>query len=263
MCIAAAMAGVAGALAAPLVRTYPYMGHSVIVTAFIVTIVGGARQSGRRRGGGDSLRIRAHVRDHVRRRRRRGHRRSAADAAGAHRASDGAVRGPGSGLIPGSGVAHAGNDSPLEVLGDARRSLCGPRGAAAPAQLLPEGSRGLPRHQRSRRGELPVVDAHRRVVARSCRDDGCRRLREHAAREAAWRPGSAGDAAGRRNRRSHCLDTELSTAAHEGVLLPHRVVRGRGGHPAVLEAPARAVRRTEGHQAHSVGARHRESAASR
>ena len=41
MCIAAGMAGVAGALAAPLVRTYPYMGHSVIVTAFIVTIVGG------------------------------------------------------------------------------------------------------------------------------------------------------------------------------------------------------------------------------
>ena len=41
MCIAAALAGVAGALAAPLVRTYPYMGHSVIVTAFIVTIVGG------------------------------------------------------------------------------------------------------------------------------------------------------------------------------------------------------------------------------
>jgi len=41
MCIGAALAGVAGALAAPLVRTYPYMGHSVIVTAFIVTIVGG------------------------------------------------------------------------------------------------------------------------------------------------------------------------------------------------------------------------------
>ena len=41
MCIAAAMAGVAGALAAPLVRTWPYMGHSVIVTAFIVTLVGG------------------------------------------------------------------------------------------------------------------------------------------------------------------------------------------------------------------------------
>ena len=31
----------AGALTAPLVRTYPYMGHSVIVTAFIVIIVGG------------------------------------------------------------------------------------------------------------------------------------------------------------------------------------------------------------------------------
>ena len=36
-----ALAGVAGALTAPLVRTYPYMGHSVIVAAFIVIIVGG------------------------------------------------------------------------------------------------------------------------------------------------------------------------------------------------------------------------------
>ena len=41
MCIGAALAGVAGALTAPLVRTYPYMGHSVIVAAFIVIIVGG------------------------------------------------------------------------------------------------------------------------------------------------------------------------------------------------------------------------------
>jgi len=41
MCIGAALAGVAGALTAPLVRTYPYMGHSVIVTAFIIIIVGG------------------------------------------------------------------------------------------------------------------------------------------------------------------------------------------------------------------------------
>lgn len=41
MCIGAALAGVAGALAAPLVRTYPYMGHPVIVAAFIVIIVGG------------------------------------------------------------------------------------------------------------------------------------------------------------------------------------------------------------------------------
>ena len=32
---------VAGALTAPLVRVHPYMGHSVIVTAFIVIIVGG------------------------------------------------------------------------------------------------------------------------------------------------------------------------------------------------------------------------------
>ena len=41
MVIGAALAGASGALAAPLVRTYPYMGHSVIVTAFIVIIVGG------------------------------------------------------------------------------------------------------------------------------------------------------------------------------------------------------------------------------
>lgn len=41
MCIGAALAGVAGALTAPLVRTFPYMGHSVIVAAFIVIIVGG------------------------------------------------------------------------------------------------------------------------------------------------------------------------------------------------------------------------------
>ena len=39
--IGAAMAGVAGALTAPLVRVFPYMGHSVIITAFIVVIVGG------------------------------------------------------------------------------------------------------------------------------------------------------------------------------------------------------------------------------
>lgn len=41
MVIGAGLAGVAGALTAPLVRVYPYMGHSVIVTVFIVIIVGG------------------------------------------------------------------------------------------------------------------------------------------------------------------------------------------------------------------------------
>lgn len=41
MAIGAGLAGVAGALTAPLVRTFPYMGHSVIVAAFIVIIVGG------------------------------------------------------------------------------------------------------------------------------------------------------------------------------------------------------------------------------
>jgi branched-chain amino acid transport system permease protein len=41
MFIGAALAGTAGALTAPLVAPTPYMGHSVIVTAFIVIIVGG------------------------------------------------------------------------------------------------------------------------------------------------------------------------------------------------------------------------------
>jgi branched-chain amino acid transport system permease protein len=41
MFIGAALAGTAGALSAPLVAPTPYMGHSVIVTAFIVIIVGG------------------------------------------------------------------------------------------------------------------------------------------------------------------------------------------------------------------------------
>jgi branched-chain amino acid transport system permease protein len=41
MFIGAALAGVAGALTAPLVSPTPLMGHSVIVTAFIIIIVGG------------------------------------------------------------------------------------------------------------------------------------------------------------------------------------------------------------------------------
>ena len=41
MFIGAGLAGVAGALTAPLVSVNPHMGHSVIVTAFIVIIVGG------------------------------------------------------------------------------------------------------------------------------------------------------------------------------------------------------------------------------
>jgi branched-chain amino acid transport system permease protein len=41
MFIGAGLAGVAGALTAPLVAPTPYMGHSVIVTAFIIIIVGG------------------------------------------------------------------------------------------------------------------------------------------------------------------------------------------------------------------------------
>jgi branched-chain amino acid transport system permease protein len=39
--IGAGLAGAAGGIMAPLVRVGPYMGHSVIVTAFIVIIVGG------------------------------------------------------------------------------------------------------------------------------------------------------------------------------------------------------------------------------
>lgn len=41
MGLGAGAAGVAGALMAPLTRVQPYMGHSVIIAAFIVTIVGG------------------------------------------------------------------------------------------------------------------------------------------------------------------------------------------------------------------------------
>ncbi len=41
MALGAGSAGVAGALMAPLTRVQPYMGHSVIIAAFIVTIVGG------------------------------------------------------------------------------------------------------------------------------------------------------------------------------------------------------------------------------
>jgi branched-chain amino acid transport system permease protein len=41
MFIGAALAGAAGALTAPLVSPTPFMGHSVIVTAFIIIIVGG------------------------------------------------------------------------------------------------------------------------------------------------------------------------------------------------------------------------------
>lgn len=41
MFIGASLAGVAGALTAPLISPTPYIGHSVIVTAFIVIIVGG------------------------------------------------------------------------------------------------------------------------------------------------------------------------------------------------------------------------------
>ncbi len=39
--IGSAMAGLAGALMAPLTNINPHMGHNVIITAFIVTIVGG------------------------------------------------------------------------------------------------------------------------------------------------------------------------------------------------------------------------------
>ena len=41
MFIGAGFAGMAGALTAPLISINPHMGHSVIITAFIVIIVGG------------------------------------------------------------------------------------------------------------------------------------------------------------------------------------------------------------------------------
>lgn len=39
--VSAALAGLAGALNAPMTNIYPHMGHNVIITSFIVTIVGG------------------------------------------------------------------------------------------------------------------------------------------------------------------------------------------------------------------------------
>lgn len=42
MIIGSAMAGAAGALMAPIMSVHPYMGHSVVWTAFVVVIVGGA-----------------------------------------------------------------------------------------------------------------------------------------------------------------------------------------------------------------------------
>ena len=39
--VSAALAGLAGALMAPMTNIYPHMGHNVIITSFIVTIVGG------------------------------------------------------------------------------------------------------------------------------------------------------------------------------------------------------------------------------
>ena len=41
MAIAGGFAGIAGALMAPIQPVTPYMGHDVIITAFIVVIVGG------------------------------------------------------------------------------------------------------------------------------------------------------------------------------------------------------------------------------
>ena len=39
--VSGALAGLAGGLMAPMTNIYPHMGHNVIITAFIVTIVGG------------------------------------------------------------------------------------------------------------------------------------------------------------------------------------------------------------------------------
>jgi branched-chain amino acid transport system permease protein len=44
MFVGAALAGVAGALTAPLVGPTPFMGHAIIVTAFIIIVVGGIGQ---------------------------------------------------------------------------------------------------------------------------------------------------------------------------------------------------------------------------
>ena len=167
-----------------------------------------ARQPRGRRGGGDPLRLRAHLRDHLLRRCHRRHRRPAADAGGIGGAPDRAFRRPGNGPEPGVG-ADAGHKPRRRLLGRARGTLRGPHRAAPPAQLLAEGSVGVPGDQRAGGSELPAADPHRRVVAGPCGAGGRRRLCEHSAGQARWRPGAAGDAAGRRGRRPHRLYPEF------------------------------------------------------
>jgi len=41
ICISAGLAGLAGGLIAPMININPYIGHNVIITSFIITIVGG------------------------------------------------------------------------------------------------------------------------------------------------------------------------------------------------------------------------------
>ena len=55
------------------------------------------------------------------------------------------------------------------------------------------------------------------------------------------------------------LPAELPAVPHEGLLLPHRLVRRGRGDPAHVEVERSdvPVRRTEGHQAHPAYARHR------
>ena len=67
--------------------------------------------------------------------------------------------------------------------------------------------------------------------------------------------------AGRDDRRLHRLSAELPVVPHEGLLLLDRFVRRGRDHSADLEVdrPDLAVRRTEGHQAHSAVPQHRAS----
>ena len=123
---------------------------------------GRARQSGRRGGGGDPLRVRAYLRDDVLRRRRRRHRRPAADAGGAHRAADGVARRPGNGPEPADATFRA--EARLHGWGF-WATLAGVYAVLVVLPHLLSYSQkevaGISGHQRPGRGELPAVDPHR------------------------------------------------------------------------------------------------------
>ena len=97
------------------------------------------------------------------------------------------------------------------------------------------------------------------MVACPCRHHGRRRLRLGAHLQRARLAGPALNAGGVIDRGTGRLSVELPPLPHEGVLLFDRLVRRRRDHQARVEVERDdlAVRRTEGHQAHSSLSQHK------